>query len=455
MPIRFDPPDLFDRWKTALTCFSSKELCSDSWPDVTDDAWDPKDWNSEDDDDFVVSENTNFDVYPRETDGDPYECSLGAVIEWSAELRHAKIVDRNAYVSPIRMLFHVAPVDGIAARFAEADAPLAGEHLFEQQLDISGRALCLAMTFGLTPFALLIDNVDADYCPSVYRTDAFVEVRWDGNPPELEDVREIVDAYLFTVCRSGFDYKVSRFRELIDDWEPEDWEMFTFSTVMNSSPGELRDCSIERATTAKDKLIEQLRAIRLRPLILGAGMGDVYALFHRAAGEHLDDEYRALCYVKIVEYVSMTVIKQKAHGEIRRRLADERTLVPDAGYIEDLIQLVNAQREFRKDAEALRLTVLVVADPIVLSLKAPAFLPALRKCAQDAADKDRERALDELAAAMTATRNQIAHSKANYSLTGKECPPGQLAEFVGLLRLLGMQAIYWFGNIPDRMRVVR
>ena len=196
-------------------------------------------------------------------------------------------------------------------------------------------------------------------------------------------------------------------------------------------------------------------AIRLRPLILGSGMGDVYALFHRAASEHLDDEYRALCYVKIVEYVSMTVIKQKAHGEIRRRLADERSLVPDARYIEDLIQLVNAQREFRKDAEALRLTVLEVADPIVLSPKAPAFLPALRMYAQDAAEKDRERALDELAAAMTATRNQIAHSKANYSLTGKECPPGQLPEFVGLLRLLGMQAIYWFGNIPDQMRVVR
>lgn len=455
MPIRFDPPDLFDRWKAALACFSSNKLCSDSWPDVTNEAWDPNDWNSEDDEDFVVSEDTNFDVRPRETDGDLYECSLGAMIEWSAELNHAKIVERTIYVSPIRMLFHVSPVAGIAARFAEADAPLVGEHLFEQKLEIGGRALCLSMTYGLTPFALLIENVDADYCPSVYRTDAFVEVRWDGNPPELEDVREIVDAYLFSVCRSGFDYEVSRFREFIDDWEPEDWEMFTFSTVMNSSPGEFRDRAIERATTAKDKLIKQLRAIRLRPLILGSGMGDVYALFHRAASKHLDDEYRALCYVKIVEYVSMTVIKQKAHGEIRRRLADERTLVPDARYIEDLIQLVNAQREFRKDAEALRLTVVEVADPIVLAPKAPAFLPALRMCSQDAAEKDRERALNELAAAMTATRNQIAHSKANYSLTGKECPPGQLAEFVGLLRLLGMQAIYWFGNIPDQMRMVR
>jgi hypothetical protein len=453
MTIRFDPPDLLDRWKAALTCFSSNELSSDDWPDVAGDASDPKACYSEDNEDFVVSEDTKFDVYPREAD-DSYECTLGAVIEWASELRNAKIVDRIAYVSSIRILFHVAPVSGIAARFAEADAPLTGVHLFEQQLEIGGRALRLALTYGLTPFALLIDKVDGEYCPSVYRTDAYVEVRWEGNPPEIQDVREIVDAYLFTVCRSGFDYQVSRFRELIDDWEPEDWELFTFSSSMNSSPGEHRDRSILLATTAKDRLIEQLRTIRLRPLILGAGMGDVYALFHRAASENLDDEYRVLCYVKIVEYVSMTVIKQKAHGEIRRRLADERALVPDARYIEDLIQLVNTQRDFRKDAGALRLTVQEVADPIVLSPKAPAFLPALRMCAQDAAEKDRERALDELAAAMTATRNQIAHSKANYSLTGKECPPGQLGEFVGLLRLLGVQAIYWFGNIPDRMRVV-
>jgi len=453
MTIRFDPPDLLDRWKAALTCFSSNVLSSDDWPDVAKDDWDPEEYYSEDNEDFVVSENTKFVVYPREAE-DSFECTLGTVIEWASELRNAKIVDRIAYVSSIRILFHVAPVAGIAARFAEADAPLTGVHLFEQQLEIGGRVLRLALTYGLTPFALLIDNVDGEYCPSVYRTDAYVEVRWEGNPPEIHDVREIVDAYLFTVCRSGFDYQVSRFREVINDWEPEDWELFTFSSAMKSSPGEHRDRAIELATTAKDRLIEQLRTIRLRPLILGAGMGDVYALFHQAASENLDDDFRVLCYVKIVEYVSMTVIKQKAHGEIRRRLADERALVPDARYIEDLIQLVNAQRDFRKDAEALRITVQEVADPIVLSPKAPAFLPALRMCAQDATEKDRERALDELAAAMTATRNQIAHSKANYSLTGKECPPEQLGEYVGLLRLLGVQAIYWFGNIPDRMRVV-
>lgn len=471
MPFRFDPPDLRDRWTKALRVLA--DHCDDEyWPHTIDPDFEK--WESEHEDEVIFSEETILEyLRPKDKsfDGGYYPRTVREVLRWAAEIPSAKMHDRTIYVAPGRALVHVIPNGEVDPHWVVSQI-VDGERLYETWITHKGVSYRVCLTFGLTPFAFFI-GPRANSVPVVDDLDTFVEISLESKILPLEAVHEVTAAYLFALCVSvaGCDYVVTPFRETEAfelAGEDSDWEAVIGEVGPLPAEGTPDDVAVwyrqvdtvlannrARETVVAKELLQRRREMRMRPAPLGPGMADVYALFHRGASGSIDDEYRVLCFAKVLEYVALTAVKQKSHGEIRKRLLDPRAIAPDARFIEDLIQLVDAQRNYRKDADALRLGVREFADPVTLALLATPALTALKGCTQSTSDTDKEKALDELAGAISATRNQIAHGKANYTMTGKECPLDQLEAFVVLLRSVAMQAISWFAGVPETARVTR
>ncbi|MDU2658352.1 MAG: hypothetical protein E7C60_10755, partial [Clostridium perfringens] len=78
-----------------------------------------------------------------------------------------------------------------------------------------------------------------------------------------------------------------------------------------------------------DDFIEEFKQdeYKLRPLLFGKGLDDVIYLFNNAE-ESYDNDKAILEYVKVIEYVSQTIINIDFTDEIRKKLNDNRALKP-------------------------------------------------------------------------------------------------------------------------------
>jgi hypothetical protein len=179
---------------------------------------------------------------------------------------------------------------------------------------------------------------------------------------------------------------------------------------------------------------------------------DLLRLYNRAVAAS-DNETQILHFTKVVEYVSQTVVRQQATEAIRTKLLSPRALRPDATFVAELQAVVEEQRIFRKDREAMRQTVITCCEASELSKFAPPFLNKLRGLSFSDKPKDKEEALTELGLSLSATRNSVAHAKANYEPTGEECPEGQLAAFAECAKLAAQLSIRWHHSRPEHARV--
>lgn len=190
-------------------------------------------------------------------------------------------------------------------------------------------------------------------------------------------------------------------------------------------------------------------APRVRPLMYGSGMGPLLREFHRGVMAD-DSETAVVSFAKCIEYVSATVVRLKQYDDLRRRLEDRGALRPTAVYMDGLMALCEENRVFLKDKAALKLTVERCCDAASLAPLAPDCLVAM-KLRQKSAPVTL--ALSSLAACLTATRNQLAHSKANYQSTGEECPSDQLDQLGECARRAAEQCIRWYAaQNPDLRR---
>jgi hypothetical protein len=202
---------------------------------------------------------------------------------------------------------------------------------------------------------------------------------------------------------------------------------------------------------ARDSL-SALAAMRVRPLLVGHGLEDVLALFNEACGLELHPDHLLLGFVRVIEHVSVTVIRLHAYQQMRTRLLSERALDPDAAFIEDLQRLMEALERKRSDKEAIKETIRTCCDVVELARNAPPFLTALKGLSSSSSTQVREQAANTLAHALYATRNAVAHAKANYVPTGQECPEEELDQFAEIARLAAAQAIRWLGTVDPRYR---
>jgi len=478
--ITFSPPDIKQRLADALELWTTR--LDDQFPDGIPL---PEEWDGETTDDAIGPDSV-LNVSLRHWD-DSFDISCRAFLKLVDDFRSSRFVRAVGCVWPNQSLWRVTPVNPMAHR-AMTSSDVIGEDkthqklldeyaaicekadLIEGKIDYTVRSpttkqaklraeliaihsektrisrlverpterrhmiefsddgrrvkVCLATGFTLFAMHVVDAGLDHEYFPPVSASEeAFVEVSCSHNLTE-EDSLAFVHAYVFELsATAGAEFVLSPRLEVDEDPFGE------FSEESSDLPR------------------------RFRPLATGKGISELLSIYNRAIGT-LDDELRLLCFTKVIEFVAQTVIRRQSTELIRAKLMSSRAISPDAQFITELELLMEQQRAFKKDREAIRLTVSQCCDSTELARHSPPFLKELLVSNLAADPKAQALALPRFADVLYSTRNAIAHAKANYTATGDECPAAQVPAFTACAKVAAEQVIRWFEAIPTGQRVV-
>lgn len=186
-----------------------------------------------------------------------------------------------------------------------------------------------------------------------------------------------------------------------------------------------------------------------RELIVCEDTDHVIQLYNKALFTD-EDELKVLFFTKVIEYISETVIRNEITEIGRKALSSRRALNPDASFIKELQELFN-NNSFRKDSEAIKLTVQKCAYISDVESVVPPFL---KNKFDKHLQKSEQEALGYLASCISATRNSIAHSKANYRKTGLEFDEKHYPELIELLKVIAQNCVRWFSTQSPASRIV-
>jgi hypothetical protein len=251
---------------------------------------------------------------------------------------------------------------------------------------------------------------------------AFVEVIHPADAPD-DVIQQIALSFLFELGSSGFHFTPSSYpisQEFEEDTAAPQAEGFDVGAM--------------------------------RPLRIGPGLEELHSLFVEGCSAQ-PAEYALIHFVKAIEYVSATVVRMARHDALRKRMSTQQALLPNADFLDGLVDVIEDHRVFNKDSEALRLTLITCCDPYLLVDDAPPFLDKLRNLQASKDAKSARAGIEQFAGALSATRNQLSHAKAAYILTGMECPLGQLDELTVCARCAAEQVIRWYAHLPELSRV--
>jgi len=379
--------------------------------------------------DLVVTPDSEFSFY---LGADEYpSLRVHELLSLARELPQSKLIDNMYYVAPTRSYIRLAAANEAASRFFYHVDQYGTET--SRRLETTYENLKFVLVNGFTPFAIHVyklGDYERDVYPPYNRSDFFLEVTYPAGTTE-NVWRPLVPAYLFELEQmTGIGFSPESRLSYEDLW-PEGYD-----------------------EEGSDVYLTSLDAVRLRPLMSGPGVANLLVLYERAIGREEDLEQHFVGFVKVMEYVSATVVNTERNAQIRKRLLSPRALSPDAAFIRDLSQLFETLRNFKKDAEALRLTIETCCDPVELAPYAPLKQRALAAITEASAQPERKKALDSLSATFSATRNMFSHAKANYTLTGEECPTAELKQLTQCARVAAQQCIRWFSHSDVTLRII-
>jgi len=274
-------------------------------------------------------------------------------------------------------------------------------------------------------------DFDDDYLPALLDDELFIEIKSDEGL-QLNDYENIINSYIFEIDSS---YNIS----LQEARRPQ----INYDDEYNEDDDET-------------KIITDYK---LRPLLFGKGLTEVVKLYNSATiSSNLD--MVIIQYTKVLEFISQTVVRQKTTQTLQNKIMDSRALNPNADFIKELeMTFDDLHQKYSTDRDAIKVLIETCCDIRNISRFAPKYLSKLRKLENtlNAIKSDKEGCIKEsyelLANSISDTRNYIAHSKANYTLKGNECPEDQKDDFVKMLRLTSIQAIRWFSTISEEGRI--
>jgi hypothetical protein len=340
------------------------------------------------------------------------------ILELDRLIKHAiegNIVDEYKLVSPNLVLISVS-----------CDNPYIDLNDFVIQQNWNGSNIKILFAKELNSFAikLTMDKLYDKYTPPILGEDLFIEIQ---SSETLDDntIDEIVQSFIFE-CSSSLNINLHLHPRIttLTNWED-----------------------------VPDEEGHKLPELGLRTLIRGKGIAEVLRIYN-SCNQIYDAEYQILNYTKVIEYVSQTVLRKEMLESITKRLYSPKVLNPDANYILDLEKLFSEHRNNQKDSYAIKLTVETCCDIIELVPIAPKYLKQIQKLRASKVKAFRDAGLEELAGAISDTRNMLAHAKTNYNHKGNECPEDQLFEFASCLRVVANQTIRWFSRQHEDSRII-
>jgi hypothetical protein len=354
---------------------------------------------------------------------DEYHVKYEQLFELLDELDSAELIDNVECITNRRFLTRVQPV------FSETQAEFysAMEHIenqddgaFKMQLSEEGTHYSCRIVDGFTLFGVMVAKAGKydKYFPPVSHDDIFVEVEFSGGSPVVEKARQIFQAYVFELSASmSFDIAPSP--------RPE----------FDSFDDEMPKVAINE---------------KFRPLLVGKGLEEPLSLYNKAV-ESTSYDISILYFSKVIEFVSQTAIRINLTEKVRSKLLSARALDPDAEYIKELGELYDANRVYKKDADAMKLAISTCCDATELSPYIPKSIAL--KWKKQLENGNSEKALQELAFCITSTRNRIAHAKANYESTGAEVEQSEYLELSKCMKVCSQQAIRWYASRHESQRI--
>ncbi len=372
----------------------------------------------EDYEDIVIGPDTNIGYCLPYCEDDYTEKPLFEVLEMIEEIGQAKIIEDYKYISPKRILVRVDSNN--RDKIIALDSNV--EDIFETSLTINNQVFNFDLVKNDSNFGVLITVIDDydKYFPPILFEDLFIEVTSDDliNEQLFDD---LVQAYLFELSSS---LNIQLYTSPRPSYSELEYE--------------LQD--------GEDK-------IRLRPLVSGRGNKELYSIYNSSAGI-TDPEVLILIYTKVIEFVSQTVVRRELLDTVITKLYSPKTLAPDAVYVLELEKLFDDLGNYKRDKEAIRITVETCCEISELKDNVPKYLRNLKKINLESNREEKKQALIELSNAISDTRNMIAHAKTNYKFKGYECPQDEIRDFSICLKIIADQVIRWFARQHDDSKVI-
>ncbi|WP_141503830.1 hypothetical protein [Paenibacillus luteus] len=415
MSIKFDPESLRQEVNNLIEFFNAHNIGNDFQDEYP--------FNENDDDDseneeVIVNEDTEFNIWLPKSEYEEGSYTLGEVLAMVQEAINAKKLDEYSLIGKRLALIPIDSYNMEQLNRIMTDNPsIIGviEKVDEQEYTLN-------IVQGLTSygFALTIQKKYSKYVPPVDYSDVFIEI-WAEHTLDDKIIDSLVQAYIFEI-KSSLDIEIHISpRSTHEFWETDEVEL--------SIPP------------------------RLRPFLRGKGINELLTLYNSSISSP-NDEFSILTYSKVIEYVSQTVIQQDLISSTLNKLSSTRALTPDANYILELSRLFEEQRNNKKDHQAIKLTVETCCDLFEIVPIAPPFLNLTKALTINSKPDDKQKAYEEVATAISHTRNMFAHAKTNYESKGKECPKDQLHGFSRCVDILAQQVIRWFARQQEDNRVI-
>lgn len=408
MAVKFIPEELKEEIKQLMDFFDEHEI-DHNFEYLSNDY-------EEKGEDTFIDEDTVIQVWLPRGEYEDGSIAIGEVIEMVGEALKPRKMDEYKFIGKRLALFRIDSYSRELLNRAAYEIPTVTETIEDQEYK-------LKIISGLTSYGvkLVIDKMYSKYVPPVVFDDVFIEVSSEDKLDE-EVLESLVEAYLFEIKSTlGIEVHPSP-RIFSDPWEEEEFEL-------------------------------KAKPSRLRPLLLGKGVPELIKLYNSSLATQ-NAEILILTYTKVIEYVSQTVIQQDLIRSVSKKLSSHKALTPDANYILELSKTFEGNRNHKKDHLAIKLTVETCCDLLEIVSIAPQFLNFTKKLTMDSKPEDLQKAFDEVANAISNTRNMFAHAKTNYEKKGKECPEDQLDDFAKCLDIIAQQIIRWFAREHEDNRVV-
>ncbi|MCP3030238.1 hypothetical protein LF817_02660 [Halobacillus sp. A1] len=405
MSIKFIPDDLRQEVSELLDFFERHSIGCNF---VLDDS-------EEDDEEDVIDENYELLVwFPESYSDETYP--IGELLDVVYEANRYRVFNEYKFIGKRVALFYIDSQLQELMHVHGIDIPATKEIIDDQEYVIE-------VVSGLTSYGikLIMDKKYDDHVPPIDDYDNFIEIRAEDSVDE-SIAESLIEAYLFEL-KSTLGISIHLSARLMSG---------------DSHYDEL-DCNDD--TT------------RLRPLLRGKGVEELLKLYNSSLNTS-NTEILVLNYTKVIEYVSQTVIQQDLINSVSKKLFSSRALNPDANYIMELSKVFEGNRTNQKDYFAIKLTIETCCDLYEIREQAPNFLKFTKKLNHDSKDSDKIKAVEEVANAISNTRNMFAHAKTNYEKKGMECPSEQLGDFTKCLDILSQQVIRWFAKEHEDNRVV-
>ncbi|GAB3298197.1 hypothetical protein ACFQT0_19020 [Hymenobacter humi] len=172
-----------------------------------------------------------------------------------------------------------------------------------------------------------------------------------------------------------------------------------------------------------------------------------------------EPDLKLLNFYKVLEYFAPIVVNIEANELLRKKLDLYRYQQVDGDYINSIFEIGKTYSNKFRDEDLVRATFDKCFDFVGLFNMLPESI--IQRVKKEIKVNKIDSSLDLLklqtainmvARAIYATRNQVVHSKSNFDVNGSECPSKDIVQLNVFMKKAASQAIRWYNRLPEHLK---